>query len=254
MNKSQVIGMIKSLAGRGGASNWNDLQDKPFGEVYGDTLLWEIDPASLDFDSLPGGFLVKISDAIVTMDDLSGGAHVESPSLCISVDVAAEKFVEYADGFISADESFLFFVDERAVGVELDGLVFEESGVYVIVEFVSGALTIPGYTKFITTKKLDEKYLPDTATNTVVLYVGLDADGVRRIYKDFARTEGLVDLELFKLIHDKNALVVSISDNECSFVMHAHAGGITYAVNTYHDSFDSSEPSFSVAFSFPSGN
>lgn len=55
MNKSQVIGMIKSLAGRGGASSWNDLQDKPFGE--GVAVIYSGDMEMVDEDGLLGNMI-----------------------------------------------------------------------------------------------------------------------------------------------------------------------------------------------------
>lgn len=209
----KIIGTMKS--GDDGVSvqsDWNQtdetaadfIKNKPFGEFKGDTLTWEFDIASLDFDSLPGGGWVKVSDAVVTMTDLANGCVFASDLLGFVMDIAAEDITSIADGILILPEAFCFFVDENGVGVDVDGIVFPEIGVYAVVELTTGSFTIPGYEKFIATKKMDAKYLPDSTVEQVVLYVS-DA----KLYKDTEFSYALLDTELIDLALSKKRVVIS---------------------------------------------
>ncbi len=222
------------------------IKNKPFGEALGDTLTWAIDTGSLDFDSLPGGMFVKVSDAIVTMTDLANGCTVDVGAGAF--DMTAEAFVQVADGVIML-EQMIYFVDESAVGVDLEGLVFPESGVYVVIELPGGRMTIPGYTSFVGTKQMDVAYLPSSTVRTVVLHVGLDDEGVNRIYKDSNRSERLTRLEMYNLLEQKNCFFTVASsdgDTDLRYVVHAHNGYIVYATYTGSDGV----ASFNVANTF----
>lgn len=111
--------------------------------------------------------LAKISNAIVTMADLTNGCAYAN-GFSGAFDIPAEEITYQVDGVITLPENLALFVDESAVGVDNDGIVFPEPGVYFIVELLlaDNALTIPGYTGFPVTKKIEQKYLP----GAVILY------------------------------------------------------------------------------------
>lgn len=172
MNKSQVIGMIKSLAGRGGASNWNDLENKPFGEEigYSDTLKVSKTIEELielaNSGQLVGGSFLKVSDSVVTMSDPANGFTVDFGGEVVDIpaDAVGEAAFELFDGVVVFMEAF-FSVGEQAVGVDLDGIVFPEKGVFVAAEILFDipyiSVTIPGF-QFLTTvvKPIEKKFIP----------------------------------------------------------------------------------------------
>lgn len=156
----------------GGAVSWNDLQDKPFGEEvsYSDTLRVSITPDEVEelvnSGQLVGGMLLKVSDSVVTMDDLANGFTIDFGDSVIDVpaDGVGEFAFELFEGVTILAEVF-FSVGEQAVGVNLDGSVFTEKGLYIIVyamydtHYVS--VTIPGF-QFPTTvvTPIEKKFIP----------------------------------------------------------------------------------------------
>ena len=141
-----------------------------FGESYGDTLTIEaIDPDTFDPSTLVNGAFLKISDSAVTMDDLSNGYGVVSSAFTVEIppEAVGESTMQMADGILICGE-VVFSVEERAVGVEVDGMAFPESGLYVPYELLNSgslSLTIPGFGKFKGIQKLDIKYIPNEAIN-----------------------------------------------------------------------------------------
>lgn len=171
----------------GTQSDWNQtdsaaadfIKNKPFyySPTGGDTLYWDGNTEGL----VPvGGMLFKLSEATPTMDDMADG---------VTVQVYAEG--QWATGIMPAAEmatgiilitNTAVVVSEEGVGVEVEGMVFTETGLYLMVPFPI-YLTIPGYTGFPVTKKMEEKYLPGavilyahpTDINDMYLYITADA-------------------------------------------------------------------------------
>lgn len=131
--------------------------------TYGDTLtLEQINPESLDPSTLAGGEFLKVCDTVVTMDDLSSGYTVEIESTVADIppESVGESTMQIVDGVFVFGNAFVS-VEERAVGVDIDGLSFSESGLYVFPDVlfeVGASLTITGFTGF-DSKKIEEKYL-----------------------------------------------------------------------------------------------
>lgn len=155
----------------GAVNSWNDIPDRPFGETYSDTLTLEqiTDPSFFDDLSLVGGVLMKVSSTPLTMDDLSNGFTIRAngEEMQIPPEGVGEMVVPVADGAWTIAE-MLFSVDDPAVGVDIDGLVFDEIGVYVnayMLFEMSLSVTVPGWNKFETVKKLNEKYIPSGYKN-----------------------------------------------------------------------------------------
>jgi hypothetical protein len=156
-----------------GVSSWNDLTDRPFGETttYGDTLTWDGNTEGLEFVDLfevAGAVYYKISNAIPTVDDLANGVSV-GMSLGNVNTYPAGEFIPISDGVLSTDAMEFFIVDESAVGVDIEGIIFPESGVYVMFMADEGdavgvyvtSLTINNYNGFECTETvpLPNKYL-----------------------------------------------------------------------------------------------
>ena len=156
---------VAENGGGGGVSSWNDLTDKPFGEVIGDTLILpRIDLATLDPSTLIGGAYYKVNNQPVTMDELSNGfsVSVNGEETEIPPEQVPEVTYTIVDGVISIADWFIS-VEEKGVGVNSDFGTFPDSGIYVNIGLVIAnavTLTIPGFGKFESIKTLDEKYIP----------------------------------------------------------------------------------------------
>lgn len=116
----------------------------------GDTLVWDGNTEGLVSVEAIGA--CKISDAIVKMSDLSNGITlsfiVPNENTIYSTEELAA--FEAATGIAAVEASMggVFFVAGEAVGVDLGGFSFPESGVYAVPVEFGYSLTIPNYTGF----------------------------------------------------------------------------------------------------------
>lgn len=198
--------------GGGVQSDWNQndssaadfIKNKPFGKFVGDTLSWNFNIADIDFDNLPAGMFVKVSNDIVTSSDLTDGLLIYA--FGEEMYCPFEEMMNVAEGVIAHPEFLIAFVSESGVGADLSGVSFPEIGVYVMVEMTNGYITIPGFESFISLKKIDPEYLPDIFVSQTVLYMGSD---MVYLYKDEGCTEKLTALELEYLIRAKRRVVIT---------------------------------------------
>ena len=157
------------MGGSGGVSSWNDLTDKPFGEVYGDTLTWD---GNTEGRASIGDEFYKVSDVVITASDITNGCTL---SIAASNTLLGTETAEVDDStpglltMIVGSYQAISVTEEFCVQNGVPG----GAGIYfmVIANVYVSALTIPGYTGFPSTKKLDAKYLP----GVVVLYASEDA-------------------------------------------------------------------------------
>ena len=164
------------MGASGGASSWNDLTDRPFGEspTGGDTLTWDGNTEGL---TCAADMFYKVSDIVLTADDVVNGATVTAMfnGAPVETTISGDE-VESAQGLIML--SNVISVATEAVGVDFDGMVFNETGLYFVAAYsvCTSSLTIPGYTDFPFVKKIEEKYLPDLPEDKdiIVLYGGSD--------------------------------------------------------------------------------
>lgn len=147
----------------GGASSWNDLKDKPFGEttVKGDTLTWD---GNTDGLVSIVDTLFKVSDTVLNYDDFADGGFEVNGIHGVTSGNQSSLIVMQEFGSVMSVGHFYSF-SESAVGVDVsggEGMIPPESGTYFTATMRS--LTIPGYNGFETTtiKPLDEKYLPES--------------------------------------------------------------------------------------------
>lgn len=181
--------------GPGGVTSWNELEDKPFVTVGGDTLEWDGNTEGLvSVDMEDGAYFCKVSDATPTIADFANGfmATVNIGGEVIPQEIPGDQ-IESFDGLV-VSAPWVAVVSEA--GFTMDELVFPETGTYLLAAPADGmfvsAITIPGYTGF-TKEQIDPKALPDT----VRLYLGMDkylykttnaADASNRITKDELRS------------------------------------------------------------------
>ena len=208
-----------SGGGSGGVSvqsDWNQtdetaadfIKNKPFGDVGGDTLDWDIPADKITEDDLIGGMFIKISDAPVTMADIVNGFTVTA--LGETIDISINDCVVMTDGIIAVLNAYFIFVDENGAGAEIEGITFRESGVYLSIHsnVFTGAMTIDGFGKFTAIKKIDDKYVPDTFAKKQIFYIGLDENGVNRIYKGIDQTEVVSGTEFASLQAEPKQIVL----------------------------------------------
>ena len=177
------------------------LKNKPFGEFRGDTLTWTIDFTKIDIDSLPGGYFCKVSDTIITMADLTNGCTIDL--FGEPLPVAPEEIIDLGEGVVALPELLAVFIDESGVGVDVEGLAFPESGIYVIIELSNGYLTIPGFARFVATRKMNSKYLPDSVSTRTVFFTD-----DQYLYKDAELTKKVQAAEIVGLIRDNQNVVI----------------------------------------------
>ena len=150
---------------------WENLQDKPFGEVvgYGDTLTVNKSVLEGNIVTDTAGVLVKVSDAVPTIDDFINGLTVSVPNET-PMQIPYEELLGAYNGFGVVGSDFFFVAPSDNFVVDLGdegSLTFPEKGFYSAVFFFDMfetiSYTIPNYKGFATTtlKQIDEKYLPD---------------------------------------------------------------------------------------------
>jgi hypothetical protein len=151
-----------------GVSSWNDLEDKPFGEIgsnVGDTLVWDGKPTDV-FVENEVAYCYKISDSTPSLEQLrTGEIQVRKKDTQEVITYPLARMVAGNENFATA-EIFIVIYKE---GSEVGEMVFQETGVYFTktkgdldfdfnIEILS--LTIPDYDFGATTvKKIDPKYI-----------------------------------------------------------------------------------------------
>ena len=162
--------------GSGGVSSWNDLTDKPFGEVPpAFDIQWDGDMTgrfALDMSMLgyaQGVYFVKVSDIVPTAEELIGSLGYENTTEnpdCIRDDTIDST--TYPGSYNIANYIVIVY-DQTTLNSALglpDGYV--TNGVYFIRDDTTGLYftRLTAQTKII---KLDEKFLPDTVAKTTDL-------------------------------------------------------------------------------------
>ena len=152
----------------GGASSWNDLTDKPFGEttVMGDTLTWDGNTEGLvgiDFtgSGVPTHF--HVTDTTPTLEELQQGGTIGTPDSLESFgSEAINEAMENIYMIISNDVPLVIIALEETIIP--DAPLTIKKGVYFLFSDGMGvsSFTINNYTGFETTeiKTIDPKYLP----------------------------------------------------------------------------------------------
>ena len=146
--------------GGGGVSSWNDLTDKPFGEVttYGDTLTWDGNTEGLEVNTEVDVWPVyKVSEAVPTLEELSQGGTVKA----LANGQVSE--IQFTTGEQKEDIIILKDSDAEITGVCIlsDGIYFGKL-VDPSYNITITSLTINGYESLEVTevKTIDPKYLP----------------------------------------------------------------------------------------------
>lgn len=162
--------------GSGGSvqSDWNQtdssaadfIKNKPFGDMPtgGDTLYWDGNTEGL---VCVEDMFYKVSDNVPTMDDLANGAIISATD-GIREEIPMDDIIDYrSEGIPVIFVGYLMLIALEDNITNFD-FPLPEKGIYfgagngIYVEL----FTIPGYTGFPVTNKIEEKYLP----GAVILY------------------------------------------------------------------------------------
>lgn len=206
-------------SGGGTQSDWNQtdssaadfIKNKPFGDMPtgGDTLYWDGNTEGLE---VYNNILFKVSDKHITREQLANGY-----STVIYEDGGFQNITFEDDRCVlTVEEELLFFMDEEEA--QNDGIPFaicNSSGVWLadlrslgMLLYVA-SLTIPGYTGFPVTKKIEEKYLP----GAVILYADAEAEGYLYSTNDTSDTsKRMTKAELLKVLQSGNAVYLHYLD------------------------------------------
>lgn len=217
-NKPEDIGG----GGTADAVEWNNVQNKPFGEYEtgGDTLTWDGNTDGCDAFQ---GMCYKVSDVVPTLAEISGGGSVTINGVSDSFDAS---LVHNEDGLVFIGEGIpaVCFLDENianAMGISAGTYFMSVPSMGIEVT----SFTINGYTGFPYIEKLDKRYLPDSSP--IILYSGADyylytnndtSDTGKRItkaqLKDFFSTGNLLYVYINTVSTHLLCIMVTIENNE----------------------------------------
>lgn len=217
-------------------SDWNQtdssaadfIKNKPFGDMPtgGDTLYWDGNTEGLEILDLgEEGAFYKISDTTPALAEAQQGgilATLDGVYDFTSEDIMAVSDTVYA--IISP--SYLMVVLEN--NADLFGFTVPKKGCYSM-DTAGISLTIPGYTGFPVTKKMEEKYLP----GAVILYA--DAENYLYATSDTSDTsKRMTKASLIKMIQSGSVFYMLVDGYiycpATSIIMAPAFGGIVCTI------------------------
>lgn len=155
----------------GGTVHWNDVEGKPFGEMPtgGDTLYWDGNTEGLVEVVSDVGTFYKVSDVVVTEEEMYNGCDngvplLDGSSLVGSRDEMQEMFDELGVGVFG---NLVICAPIDNYEVSAFGVTFPEKGVYF--DMGINSFYLPNFTRFPSTKLMDKKYLPMDDITAAVL-------------------------------------------------------------------------------------
>lgn len=162
----------------GGVTSWNELEDKPFGETYSDTLTWDGNTDGLISVPLADDVsLYRISDVSLTEADFINGGSMSMN------DGQTADFTSFDD--VYEGDNFAVFFGE-IVWILFEGNpMAAPTGVYFI-KVVDGSnsiyptsFTINGNNKFLSSiQKIDKKYLPSDDSKANLQHISNKGSGI----------------------------------------------------------------------------
>jgi hypothetical protein len=149
-----------SGGGSGGVTSWNDLEDKPFGEVPSDTLTWDgnTEGKASVYVSAYNATLYHVSNSAPTVSDLTNGGTY-ALNVFTPTDFDSTDYIQAVTPVIIFDGGAIFIALEdttyNSQQVIKGTYLVNDRGAYV------KSFKVNGYTGFTSIKTIDEKYLPE---------------------------------------------------------------------------------------------
>ena len=152
MNLNDFLKFKNFENGSGGVSSWNDLTDKPFGDLPtgGDTLYFDGNRDGLEFVT----WQYKISDVVVTPEDLVNGYSTVNSFRDRKTDYTYDDLQKY-DGYYSRG-NLAFVFDASKTEYPSNGIWHCDWA-----EEYYKQIIIPNFTGFPSKKPIDPSYLPE---------------------------------------------------------------------------------------------
>lgn len=165
-----------------GIKSWDEIADKPFGVIgNGDTLEWDGNrhlpktiiqsgyPGSEEYDT--GCVFYKVSDAIITAEDLANGA-ITKLWYADSNEIGVKECNFANGGIVQKEDGAIWIIAEDAWGNQMCGFelyCYPENSTYPAGIYFGAdigisrviELTIPGYGKFPVTKTVAMDVMPE---------------------------------------------------------------------------------------------
>ena len=178
---TQSFDVMNGVGGEGGGvTSWNDLTDKPFGtEIVEGVITFDGDYSKYEYVDMGAGYLVRVSDKVLTVDDLVGATiRIVQPSTSRFEDhILTEALIVPAEvlgipSVYGAQVSVVGGIDILSLGGDLSslasmGIPITKEGTYFSCVtdldegwYVESVSCLTGQVE--TVKPLDEKYIPDT--------------------------------------------------------------------------------------------
>lgn len=192
------------------------VKNKPFGDMPtgGDTITFDMDTINADLEAgnfenyvVVGEALIKVSDATPTLDDFQNGIRMleNGSQISYSYEQISEIINEYG-GELFIEVAYIAPSDNYTS--QTFDITFPEKGVYVSRESYVTSITLPGYTGFPYTKKIDEKYMSNIVQE--MYYNDNDANDVY-IYADSTLSVKVTKDEFNEAV--KKGVIVIVSPN-----------------------------------------
>jgi hypothetical protein len=125
--------------------DWNDWEEKPFGEIASDIIVWD---GTYSEDDVIAGTFVHISDTVLTVNDVANGILVGT-SMGGKILIPGEELVPAFGEDGSCMYDFMYVIPHDNYGI------FPKAGVYTFLNIPDLIISI------LTVKKIDKKYLPE---------------------------------------------------------------------------------------------
>lgn len=193
----KITGKMVPGGGSSVQTDWNQmdetapdfLKNKPFGEVYGDTVTFNGKTYGV---TNVLGKMFKVSDAVPTYDDIAKGGYVvtnEVKYFFTRSDFPKDDVV-LPSGVIVLGPIYIIPSDMAGVEDPDMKIIFPESGTYFTYAVDAGhrvtEFQLNGYNGFLNTKQIEKKYIPFTAP---MLYMNNSIDTPKYLYTNAECTE-----------------------------------------------------------------
>lgn len=155
--------VVIEVGSGGGVTSWNDLEDKPFGEVEGQTVIeWDGNTENRDYCSVGGLAYYKVSDSIPDVSEIVNhtiafGNHPLADTGDYLVNDA--EVIVHSGGY---KIDCVIVVQNTSMEISGNRYTFPSTGTYFGLNTDNGAFVKRFEYGNYTIQTIDEKYIPDT--------------------------------------------------------------------------------------------
>lgn len=210
------------------AKHLNHMEDgieeanKAIVSVGSDTLTWDGNTEGLPFVDLGDMKIYKVSDLTPSAEFFANGLVITtSAEAGNQTGALPPELIGNVDGLLIVMGGAFAVCPENMVGVDVDGMVFPEAGIYLGSSdyFTVTAVTIPGYTGF------EVKFInPDYMKANVFYLDATEFDGTIYLYSDIALTTKATRAQIVAALENNKLSCFAVRDGLAgAFVSVAYA-------------------------------